>query len=331
MAMRPLSYPEVSYSNTFFMSMQSSRIDPYGTQSLSGINLTYLDFLTAYLQPRIFVIYCPYGGFTPTPSEPWKPYPQVANYAHRIESIYDASVGQTGGPGYWTSNHWAAGWHVFLEYWDAVLDFGNYRSFLFNGPEPAPAWVDYAVAYFSPMNVNKGGTGYKSVPSVGSSTTVQPPVQGINGRQNTSPGGAWNEAGVTSATRGVENDTTLAREFFFIANFLFDPSGANPSPNYNPQSGIHNLVSDVSPAFTHVLTVKPRYLNGQDFEPDPALRGQPMPHGVVMSVWVREIKDIGQAPFRERVVQPIQSPYNSSTFSLVIKGGNFGPAHVQAF
>lgn len=337
MSLRPMSYPEVlgGYGNTglSFISMQSSRVDPTGFQTLSGINLTYLDFNTAAYSPRIFVIYCPYGGWCPQPSEPISYQPGVvANYAHRLESIYDSSVGQTGGPGYWEPGHFAPGWHVFVENWDPVLDFGNYRAFLYNIHDDPTGWVDYAIAYISPMNVNNGQTVQLSGSNQQSGVrVVQPPIQGLNGRTDTSPGGASNEAGGTSVTHGVQNDTTFSREYFFMANFLFDPSGQNPSPNYNPQLGIHNVVSAVTPAFTHALTVKPRYLNGADFEPNSSLWGQPMPHGVVMSCWFRDIYDIGPAPHRERTISPIQATYNSTSLSLVVKGGNFGPAHVQAF
>lgn len=336
MSLRPMSYPEVlgGYGSTglSFISMQSSRVDTTGLQTLSGINLTYFDFNTAGYSPRIFVIYCPYGGWCPQPSEAirYTPEQPLPNYAHRLESIYDSSVGRTGGPGYWEPGHWASGWQVFVENWDPTLDFGNYRAFLYNAPGELPGWVDYAVAYISPMNVNNGQT----VQFEGSNQQtgvriVQPPIQGLNGRTNTSPGGAWNEAGATSVTTGVQNDTTFSREYFFMANFLFDPGG-NIEP-YNPQKGIHNVVSAVTPAFTHALTVKPRYLNGADFEPNSSLWGQPMPHGVVMSCWFRDIYDIGPAPHRERTISPIQATYGSSSMSLVVKGGNFGPAHVQAF
>lgn len=355
MAMRPLSYPEVTAGENngdiAFVSMFSMRQKIFfGQPGEPGfedyIDTTWLDFNTAGYDYRIYVWYSPYGGITPIPSEPitYPPFgngrPPMVNYGHRIFSIYDASVGQTGS-GFRAPTHWAAGWHVFAEIFDPLVGWVPNRFWDFNYQSQTIPFTafDFACCYISPMHTNKGQTvqfaGNNTAPGV---NIVQAPIQGINGRTNTSPGGAWNESGVTSITRGVSNDTTMAREFFFVANLLFDPNGFGDESSppvyngpYNPQQGIHNVTSSDSPPFTHCLTVKPRYnTSAQKGEPL-ANRGQPMPHGVVLSAWVREIKTMGQATPRFRTVQPIQDTYNSSSLSLIIKGGNFGPAHTQAF
>lgn len=343
MSLRPLSYPEVTAglnnSGISFISMMSTRFDAFGYTTRSDIPTTYFDFNTSAYCPRIWAIYCPYGGITPLPSEPLVyDGSSLPNYAHRIESIFDCSVGQTGGPGFYTDDHWAAGWHVFMENWDPMIGYVPNRYFLFNAPDSfvdysQQRWmVDYALAYISPMNANNGRTvqfqGSNQAPNV---RVVQPPIQGPNGRTDTSPGGGFNVGTSPAVVPSVQNDTSVSREFFFMASFLFDPNGTNPSPNYNPQLGIHNVISDTNPPFTHALTVKPRYWSNGDYEPISTNFSQPMPHGVVMSCWVRDLKSIGPGPHREITVSPIQSTYGCSTLSIVVKGGLFGPSHVQAF
>lgn len=354
MSTKPLSNYEADpqvYDD--FISGYSSRMKITGEGAPANIEITYMDFSTMGYCWRIFVFYSPYGGIAPWPSEPLLYDGRMPNYGHRLISLFDESYGLTGptpdsfNGGRDDPTHWMQGWHVFGEVFDPVVGWYPSRMFGFNYPgqyAPSP-YVDYAMMYFSPVNVNVGqvGIGPIDTPTYHAnasqiqgapygSAVIQKPAQGQNQRQNNSHGGAWNEAGTSSPTRSVENDTTWSREFFFMANFLFDPDGDVGGNSFDPQQGVHNLISpDTQPAFAHALTVKPRYMFGK-WEDITELRGLPMPHGVVMSCWVRDIpNEIGVAPFRSRTVSPIQNTYNSSSLSLVVKGGNYTPAHVQAF
>lgn len=333
MAYRVRSPPEVEPTGyTAMVSMISSRfmvVPNYYPETETYFRTTFLDFSTPLFGWRYYIFYCPYGGIVGWPSEnysfdPVTGNPTPAYYTHRLQSIYDPD--EPGAPiGLSDDNHVRPGWHVYAEQWDYRLPgiYSLYRVWDFNyHTEVVPSpFVDYGLCYLSLVNNNFA-------------SPHMPFAQGPVTRTNSSFGGPHSSSAAISSTPGVSSDTTWGREFFFVAQELFDgEEGGTWSTVNNPYNAVHNVISAETAEswkLTHALTVKPRYDASSVTEPFPHLRGLPMPHGVVMSVWVRDIRNIGEAPARSWNVSPVQSQYGVSTFSMIFKGGMYTPYHVQA-